>query len=90
MAVTAYMRLLDAGLGSIGPPAFFGLRVFYQLVDTVTNTALATANGDFEGAVAVQVNAPVTSHASILPACTAAVQAAEPGHPGLAFIWLGL
>lgn len=90
MAVTCYCVLSGAQLESAGPPAVMGLSVSYQLVDTAVNAAIPTATGDFTNGLLVTVNCPVASQNAVLPNCTAAIQAAEPAHPGLSFIWIGL
>jgi hypothetical protein len=90
MSVTAYCALSESGLQSVGPPAVMGLLVNYQLVDTVANAAIPCANGNIGASITVPVTCPVTSQNSVLPTCTQAIQAAEPNHPGLSFIWMGL
>jgi hypothetical protein len=90
MATTCYVQLTNANLGSNGPPVYFNMDVLYSLVDTATNTAVPVARGGLTGGLTVQVDAPVTSQASVLPQCTSAIQAEESSHPGMTFIWMGL
>ena len=90
MSTTCYLNLGTSTLNQIGPPAQLGLTVGYFLVDTVSNTAIQTADGDFGGTVTVNLNTPVPSQASVLTSIQAAVSAKESGHSPLTFIWVGL
>jgi hypothetical protein len=90
MSFTCYLNLGNSTLESVGPPAHIGLTVGYFIVDTASNTAVPTADGDFTGSVTAALTTPVASQASVLTSIQAAVSAKETGHSPLTFIWVGL
>jgi hypothetical protein len=90
MSLTCYAGLAGGALGQVGPPAQLNISAQYSIVDTATNTALLCANGSYGGSVEVKISTPITKQADLLPFVQTAIQAQEPAHPSLSFIWIGL
>lgn len=90
MARVCYSAITGAGLHQV-QPAQFACSVQYTIVDTVTNSAVLTQqSGTFTGTLDNVLTAPIANQNAVITAAQAAIQAAEPGSPGLTFIWLGL
>jgi len=89
MSRVCYAAITGAELHQVSP-AQFACSVQYSIVDTASNSAVLSQSGTFTATLDNVLNAPITNQNSVLTAAQAAIQAAEPGSPGLTFIWLGL
>lgn len=88
MAFTAYCQLAHSGASQIAP-AQFTSTVDYNIVNTANQNLVTLANGTTSGEIDVTLTPPITQN-SVLASLQSAVQAAEPGTPGLTFVWLEL